>query len=63
MRMPKVIHAMAGVSADGCTVGPDGQSDWSMPDAELHRLHNEQTPDAGHLLGRRSTITAVVGTR
>jgi hypothetical protein len=64
MRMPKVIYAMGGVSADGCIVGPDGQSDWSMPDAELHRLHSEQTPAlAGHLLGRRSTTTAVVGTQ
>ena len=62
--MPKVIHAMGGVAADGCIVGPDGQSDWSMPDAELHRLHGEQTPAlAVHLLGRRSTTTAAVGTR
>ena len=59
--MPKVIYAMGGVSADGRI---DGQSDWSMPDAELHRLHSEQTPAlGGHLLGRRSTTTAVVGTQ
>jgi len=62
--MPKLIDEMGGVSADGYVVGPDGQSDWSMPDAELRRLHSEQTPAlAGHLLGRRSTTTAVVGTR
>src|SRR3954447_5162291 len=30
--MPKVIYAMGGVSADGYIVGPDGTSDWSMPD-------------------------------
>jgi hypothetical protein len=64
MRMPNVIYAMGGVSADGWIVGPDGQSDWSMPDAELDRLRSEPTPAlAGHLLGRRSTTTAVVGTR
>jgi hypothetical protein len=64
MRMSKVIYAMGGVSADGCIVGPDGQSDGSMPDVELQRLHSEQLPAlAGHLLGRRLTTTAVVGTR
>jgi hypothetical protein len=62
--MPKAIYAMGGVSADGCIVGPDGQSHRSMPDAEPHRPHSEQTPaPAGHLFGRRSTTTAVVGTR
>ena len=62
--MPKVIYETGGVSADGRIVGPDGKSDWSLSDAELHRLHSEQTPAlAGHLLGRRSPTTAVVGTR
>ncbi len=62
--MPRVINAMSGVSADGCIVGPDGQSDWSMPDAELHRLHGKRTPAlAGHLSGCRSTTTAVAGAR
>jgi hypothetical protein len=28
MRMPKVIYAIGGVSADGRIVAPDGQSDW-----------------------------------
>jgi dihydrofolate reductase len=52
--MPKVIYKMGGVSADGYVVGPDGKFDWSEPDEELHRFHNEQTRAlAGHLLGRR----------
>ena len=41
--MPKVIYQMGGVSADGYIVGPDGKFDWSVPDEELHRFHNEQT--------------------
>ena len=32
--MPKVIYEMGGVSADGHIVGPDGKSDWSMPDED-----------------------------
>src|SRR5918997_1129803 len=60
MRMPNVIYGMGGVSADGYIAGPDGRSDWSMPDAELHRFHNEQTRAlAGHLLGRRLYETMV----
>ena len=52
--MPKVIYSTGGVSADGYIVGPDGKFDWSVPDEELHRFHNEQTRAlAGHLLGRR----------
>jgi len=52
--MPKVIYKMGGVSTDGYIVGPDGRFDWSVPDEQLHRFHNEQTQAlAGHLLGRR----------
>jgi dihydrofolate reductase len=52
--MPKVIYSMGGISVDGYIVGPDGKFDWSVPDAELHRFHNEQTRAlAGYLLGRR----------
>ena len=58
--MPKVIYAMGGVSADGYIVGPDGKFDWSVPDEELHRFHNEQARAlAGHLLGRRLYETMV----
>src|SRR3712207_2140437 len=58
--MPDVIYAMAGVSADGYIAGPDGKFDWSVPDEELHRFHNEQARAlGGHLLGRRLYETMV----
>jgi dihydrofolate reductase len=51
--MRKVIYSM-GVSLDGFIAGPNGEIDWSAPDEELHRFHNEQTGETGvHLLGRR----------
>lgn len=51
--MRKLIYSM-GVSLDGFIAGPDGEIDWSTPDEELHRFHNEQTRELGaHLLGRR----------
>ena len=51
--MRKVIYSM-GVSLDGFIAGPNGEIDWSAPDEELHRFHNEQTGEMGvHLLGRR----------
>jgi dihydrofolate reductase len=51
--MRKVIYSM-GVSLDGFIAGPDGEIDWSAPDEELHRFHNEQTRELGaHLCGRR----------
>jgi dihydrofolate reductase len=43
-----------GVSLDGFIAGPHGEIDWSAPDDELHRFHNEQTRSLGaHLCGRR----------
>jgi dihydrofolate reductase len=51
--MRKVIYSM-GVSLDGFIAGPDGEIDWSAPDVELHRFHNQQTRELGaHLCGRR----------
>jgi dihydrofolate reductase len=51
--MRKLIYSM-GVSLDGYIAGPDGEIDWSAPDEELHRFHNEQTRETGaHLCGRR----------
>ena len=51
--MRKVIFSH-GVSLDGFIAGPSGEIDWSAPDAELHRFHNEQTRELGaHLCGRR----------
>ncbi len=51
--MRKLIYSM-GVSLDGFIAGPDGEIDWSAPDEELHRFHNQQTREMGaHLYGRR----------
>jgi dihydrofolate reductase len=51
--MRQLIYSM-GVSLDGFIAGPDGEIDWSEPDEELHRFHNQQTRELGaHLLGRR----------
>jgi dihydrofolate reductase len=51
--MRKVIYSM-GVSLDGFIAGPGGEIDWSAPDEELHRFHNQQTRELGaHLCGRR----------
>jgi dihydrofolate reductase len=51
--MRKLIYSM-GVSLDGFIAGPGGEIDWSAPDEELHRFHNEQTREMGaHLCGRR----------
>jgi dihydrofolate reductase len=48
----KVIYSM-GVSLDGYIAGPDGEIDWSAPDEELHRFHNQQTRELGaHFCGR-----------
>ncbi len=51
--MRKLIYSM-GVSLDGFIAGRDGEIDWSAPDEELHRFHNQQTREIGaHLCGRR----------
>ena len=51
--MRKLIYSM-GVSLDGFIAGPDGEIDWSAPDEELHRFHNQQTREMGaHLCGRK----------
>jgi len=51
--MRKVIYSMT-VSLDGFIAGPGGEIDWSAPDEELHRFHNQQTRELGaHLCGRR----------
>jgi dihydrofolate reductase len=52
-RVRKLIYSM-GVSLDGFIAGPDGDIDWSAPDEELHRFHNQQARGTGaHLYGRR----------
>ena len=51
--MQNVIYSMS-VSLDGFIAGPGGEIDWSAPDEELHRFHNEQTRELGaQLCGRR----------
>ena len=48
------LHYSMTVSLDGFIAGPQGEIDWSAPDAELHRFHNERVRKAGtQLLGRR----------
>jgi dihydrofolate reductase len=51
--MRKLIYSMT-VSLDGFIAGPGGEIDWSPPDEELHRFHNEQVRELGvQLCGRR----------
>lgn len=49
---PLVIYSMT-VSLDGFIAGPGGEIDWSAPDEELHRFHNQQAREIGaHFCGR-----------
>ena len=51
--MRNLIYSM-GVSLDGFIAGPAGEIDWSAPDEELHRFHNQQAREVGiDLYGRR----------
>jgi dihydrofolate reductase len=51
--MRKVIYSMT-VSLDGFIAGPEGEIDWSAPDEELHRFHNQRVRELGaQLCGRR----------
>jgi dihydrofolate reductase len=51
--MRKLTYSM-GVSLDGFIAAPGGVIDWSVPDEELHRFHNERARAAGvELYGRR----------
>jgi dihydrofolate reductase len=51
--MRKLIYSM-GVSLDGFIAGRSGEIDWSAPDEELHRFHNQQARETGaHLYVRR----------
>jgi dihydrofolate reductase len=57
--MRKLIYSM-GVSLDGFIAGPDGEIDWSAPDEELHRFHNQQAREVGaELYGRRLYETMI----
>ncbi len=51
--MRKLVYSM-GVSLDGFIADGDGAIDWTAPDEELHRFHNQQGREIGmHLCGRR----------
>jgi dihydrofolate reductase len=51
--MRKLIYSM-GVALDGFIAAPGGEIDWSAPDEELQRFHNQQAREIGaHLYGRR----------
>jgi dihydrofolate reductase len=51
--VPKVIYSMS-PSLDGFIADRSGGIDWSAPDAELHRFHNQRVAGIGvQLLGRR----------
>jgi dihydrofolate reductase len=51
--MPNLIYSMS-VSLDGYVAGPHGEIDWSAPDDELHRFHNDRVRELGaQLCGRR----------
>ena len=51
--MRRLIYKI-GVSLDGFIAGPEGEIDWSVPDEELHRFHNQQMEETGvQLCGRR----------
>src|SRR5690349_22425268 len=51
--MRRVVYSMS-VSLDGYIADANGEINWTMPDEELHRFHNERVREAGtQLLGRR----------
>jgi dihydrofolate reductase len=54
-----LIYSMT-VSLDGFVAGRDGSIDWSAPDEELHRFHNQRVRALGaHICGRRLYETMV----
>ena len=57
--MRNVIFSMS-MSLDGYIKGPDGGFEWSAPDDELHRFHNDRVREqSAQLLGRRLYETMV----
>jgi dihydrofolate reductase len=49
------------VSIDGFVEGPDGRIDWTRPDEEVHRFHNNMARDLGTFVyGRRMYETMAV---
>ena len=58
--MRKLIYSM-GVSLDGFIAAPGGAIDWTAPDEELHRFHNEQARELGAQLYGRRLYEAMLG--
>jgi dihydrofolate reductase len=58
--MRKLIYSM-GVSVDGFIAGPGGAIDWTAPDEELHRFHNQQAREVGVQLYGRRLYEAMLG--
>ena len=57
--MRNLVYSM-GTSLDGYVKDPDGNFDWSVPDAVEHRVHNEHVADLDvYLCGRRLYETMV----
>lgn len=51
--MRTVVYSMS-MSLDGYVNAPDGSFDWSVPDEELHRFHNDRVREQTlQLCGRR----------
>ena len=58
--MTTLIYSMS-VSLDGYIAGPDGAIDWSAPDEELMRFHNQQTRELTGYLAGRGVYEAMLG--
>jgi len=56
----ELVYSM-GVSLDGYIAGPGGEIDWSAPDQELHRFHNQQAREVGVQLYGRRLYEAMLG--
>jgi dihydrofolate reductase len=56
----KLVYSMT-VSLDGYIADPDGAINWTAPDEELHRFHNQRVRETGtQLFGRRLYETMLV---
>jgi dihydrofolate reductase len=58
--MRSVVYLM-NLSLDGFVEGKDGKFDWSVPDEEVHRFHNEQARSMGAFLYGRRMYETMLG--